>query len=67
VILHLQKHLLHVEKPELAAVMLLERVQLARRNLVSLDRVLLRQKGAHVFDKGAGNAGRQFYGLRGIR
>jgi hypothetical protein len=41
------------EEPELARVMLLERVQLARRDLVALDRVFLCEEGAHVFQKGS--------------
>jgi hypothetical protein len=57
-ILHLQKHLFHVKEPELAGVVLLERVQLARRDLVALDRVLLRQEGAHVFDEASRDSGR---------
>jgi hypothetical protein len=36
-----------------------ERVQLARRDGVPLDRVLLREVGAHVLDEGARDRGRK--------
>jgi hypothetical protein len=53
-----KKHLFHVEKLKLSGVVLLERVQLTSRDLVPLDRVLLRKEGAHVLHKGARDNGR---------
>ena len=62
---HLQKHLFHVEEPELARVMLLERCSWRAAIFVELDRVLLRQEGVHVSHKAARDAGRQFYRFAG--
>jgi len=58
IILHLQKHLLHVEQSQLARVMLTQGVKLARGDLVLLDRVRFGEKGVHVFHEGARNSGR---------
>jgi hypothetical protein len=58
--LHLLKHLLDVEEAELAAVMPLQRVQLARCELIALDGVRLGMESAHVIDKAASDRGRQF-------
>jgi hypothetical protein len=44
--------------------MLLERVQLMRCDLVALNRVFLRQKGAHVFHEARATAGGSSIGLR---
>jgi len=60
---HLLEHLLHVGEAKLAGVMLLQRVQLARGDLVALDSILLGMEGAHVVDKAACDRGRQFYRL----
>jgi hypothetical protein len=45
-----------IARPEVAR----ERVKLVRGDLVSLDRVALAVKCTHVFEKAAGDFGRQF-------
>jgi hypothetical protein len=52
--------LLHVGEAQLAGVVLLQCVQLARCDLVSLDGVRLSMEGAHIFDEAASDRGRQF-------
>jgi hypothetical protein len=57
VIAHGQKHLLHVVQPKLAKVVLLQRVELTRRDLVALEGILLRQERAHILDEGSRDGG----------
>ena len=51
---------MHVRNAQLAGAVLVERVKLARGDLVALDRVRLCEERAHVRE-GAGKTGRQFY------
>jgi len=62
---HLHEHLFDVGKAKLADVVVPERVELPRGNLIALDQFCLGMEGAHVFNKTAGHRGRQFDGLAG--
>ena len=64
-ILQLEEHLLHVGKPQLALVVLLERMQLLCRDRVGLDGAFLGEERAHVADEGSYDSGGQFYRLAG--
>jgi hypothetical protein len=66
VISHLLEHFRDVEEAKLAGIVLLQRVQLACRDLIALDGVRLGKIGTHIVDKAAGDRGRQFNWFRHV-
>jgi hypothetical protein len=53
-------HVMHAQPVLARSLKGLERVKLARSDLIALDRIRLNVKSAHVFDKGSRYGGRYF-------